>query len=51
MPSDITTPAPAAAIDRLTLTTDSIQGTEASMNMLGGGNTWQPFSPFADDAE
>ncbi|MFM7147270.1 MAG: hypothetical protein ACKOW5_13165 [Actinomycetales bacterium] len=48
MPSDITTPAPAAAIDRLTLTTDSIQGTEASGNFL---NTGHPFSPFADDAE
>ncbi|MFM8352206.1 MAG: hypothetical protein ACKN9D_14220 [Actinomycetales bacterium] len=44
MPSDITTPAPAAAIDRLTLTTDSIRGTEAL-------DYRQPTQCFADDAE
>ncbi|MFM8350604.1 MAG: hypothetical protein ACKN9D_06005 [Actinomycetales bacterium] len=42
MPSDITTPTPAAAIDRLTLATDTIQGTEAS---------YPPIYCFADDAE
>ncbi len=44
MPSDITTPAPAAAIDRLTLATDSVRGTESSS--LGHYCTC-----FADDAE
>jgi len=48
MPSDITTPAPAAAIDRLTLATDSIRGTEASSEIHDGC-----FSCicFVDDAE
>ncbi len=44
MPSEITTPAPAAAIDRLTLATDSVRGAESSS--VG------PFCAcFADDAE
>jgi len=47
MPSDITTPAPAAAIDRLTLTTDSARGTEAS----SWGMMCAACSCFADDAE
>ncbi len=46
MPTEITTPAPAAAIDRLTLATDGVRGTEvAFVNYCGFG------SCFADDAE
>ena len=45
MPTEIATPAPAAAINRLTLATDVARGTEvAFVNYCG-------FACFADDAE
>ena len=46
MPTEVATPAPAAAVNRLTLATDGVRGTEiAFVNYCGFG------SRFADDAE
>lgn len=48
MPSDITTPAPTAAIDRLTLGTEAVRGTDTSTIVFCGSSC---CSCLADEAE
>jgi hypothetical protein len=51
MPSDITTPAPAAAIDRLTLTSESVRGAGTEGAVLCSCCYCGGCACFADDAE